>query len=81
MKQDPHWHPEGDTLYHSLQAFELARDEFPYDIEMITPAPLHDAGKAIGPQDHARAAVSALEGTLTDRECSSSNITWVLERF
>ncbi|MCO6436779.1 MAG: tRNA adenylyltransferase [Phycisphaerae bacterium] len=68
IKQDPLWHPEGDALYHSLQAFELARDEVPYDQELVAAALLHDVGKAIDPIDHAAAAVEALDGTITERE-------------
>lgn len=68
VKQDPRYHPEGDALYHSLQAFELARTEVPYDQELITAALLHDVGKAIDPHDHVAAGLEALEGTLTERE-------------
>lgn len=68
VKQDPRWHPEGDALYHSLQAFELAREEYPYDQELITAALLHDVGKAIDPRDHVAAGLEALEGTLSERE-------------
>ncbi len=68
VKQDPRYHPEGDALYHALQAFELARDEIPYDQELITAALLHDVGKAIDPADHVAAGLEALEGTLTERE-------------
>ncbi len=68
VKQDPRYHPEGDALYHSLQAFELARREVPYDQELITAALLHDVGKAIDPLDHVAAGLEALEGTLSERE-------------
>jgi hypothetical protein len=68
VKQDPRWHPEGDALYHSLQAFELAREAAPYDEELIVAALLHDVGKAIDPRDHVAAGLEALEGTLTPRE-------------
>lgn len=68
VKQRPDRHPEGDALYHSLQAFELAREASPYDAELITAALLHDVGKAIDPHDHVAAGLEALEGTLSDRE-------------
>lgn len=68
VQQDRRVHPEGDVLYHSLQAFELARDEVPYDEELITAALLHDVGKAIDPVEHVAAGLEALEGTLTPRE-------------
>ncbi len=35
VKQSPKYHPEGDALYHSLQVFDLARDELPYDEEFL----------------------------------------------
>jgi HD domain len=67
VKQNPKFHPEGDVLYHSLQAFQLARDERPYDEEFLLAALLHDVGKGIDPQDHVRAAVLALRGAVTER--------------
>ena len=67
VKQNPKWHPEGDALYHSLQVFERARRERPYDEEFLTAALLHDVGKAIEPHDHVRAGLAALDGTLTPR--------------
>ena len=68
VKQNSRMHPEGDALYHSLQAFELARDARPYDEELIVAALLHDVGKAIDPRDHAAAGLEALADTLSDRE-------------
>jgi len=70
VKQSPRWHPEGDALYHSLQVFELARDERPWDEEFLLAALLHDVGKAIDPGDHVGAAILALEGTITERTTS-----------
>ncbi len=67
VKQSPKYHPEGDALYHSLQVFELARRERPYDEEFIVAALLHDVGKAIDPHDHVFAALEALDGLITDR--------------
>ena len=67
MKQSPKYHPEGDALYHSLQVFELARDERGYDEEFLLAALLHDVGKAIDPHDHVAAGLMALEGTITER--------------
>jgi len=67
VKQDPRYHPEGDALYHSLQVFELAREERGYDEEFLLAALLHDVGKAIDPSDHVGAGLQALEGTITPR--------------
>jgi hypothetical protein len=67
VQQNPAYHPEGDALYHSLQAFELARHHVPWDEEFLLAALLHDVGKAIDPHDHVAAGLQALEGTLTER--------------
>ncbi len=66
-------HPEGDALYHSLQVFELARNELPYDEEFLLAALLHDVGKAIDPHDHVAAALEALDGFITPRTA------WLIE--
>ncbi|MFW5693313.1 MAG: HD domain-containing protein [Thermoguttaceae bacterium] len=66
-------HPEGDLLYHSLQVFELARNERPYDEEFLLAALLHDVGKAIDRREHAAAALAALEGFITPRTA------WLIE--
>jgi predicted HD phosphohydrolase len=73
VKQSPKHHPEGDVLYHSLQVFELARNELPYDEEFLLAALLHDIGKAIDPHDHVAAALEALDGFITPR------IQWLIE--
>ncbi len=67
VKQSPKHHPEGDVLYHSLQVFELARDQRPYDEEFLLAALLHDLGKGIDPGDHVTAGLEALEGLITER--------------
>jgi HD domain len=72
VKQNARTHPEGDALFHSLQVFELAREARPYDEEFLLAALLHDVGKAIDPQDHVRAGLEALNGTLTERT------TWLI---
>lgn len=73
VSQSKKWHPEGDALYHSLQVFELARDELPYDEEFLLAALLHDVGKALDPYDHVGAALEALEGFITERTA------WLIE--
>lgn len=67
VKQSPKYHPEGDALYHSLQVFDLACDELPYDEEFLLAALLHDIGKAIDPTDHVAAGLEALNGFITAR--------------
>ncbi|MFO0956728.1 MAG: HD domain-containing protein [Isosphaeraceae bacterium] len=67
VKQSPKYHPEGDALYHSLQVFELAREECGYDEEFLLAALLHDVGKAIDPGDHVSAGLQALEGAIPER--------------
>ena len=67
VKQSPKYHPEGDALYHSLQVFDLASHELPYDEEFLLAALLHDVGKAIDPHDHVAAALEALEDAITER--------------
>lgn len=73
VKESPKYHPEGDCLYHSLQVFDLARREIPYDEEFLLAALLHDVGKAIDPQDHVAAGLEALEGFITPRTA------WLIE--
>ncbi len=73
VKQSRKYHPEGDALYHSLQVFELARLERPYDEEFLLAALLHDVGKAIDPSDHVGAALQALEGAISERTA------WLIE--
>ena len=67
VKQNPAYHPEGDALYHTLQVFELARLQRPWDEEFLLAALLHDVGKAIDPADHVAAGLQALEGTISRR--------------
>lgn len=67
VKENPAHHPEGDVLYHSLQVFELARGELPYDEEFLLAALLHDVGKGIDRKEHVPAALEALEGFITPR--------------
>ncbi len=73
VRQNLKYHPEGDVLYHSLQVFDHARDELPYDEEFLTAALLHDVGKGIDIQDHVASGLEALEGTLTRRTA------WLIE--
>lgn len=67
VKQSRKYHPEGDALYHSLQVFDLASHELPYDEEFLLASLLHDVGKAIDPHDHVAAGLEALEDAITER--------------
>jgi len=73
VKESRTYHPEGDVLYHSLQVFELARGERPYDEEFLLAALLHDVGKGIDRKDHIAAGLEALEGFITPRTA------WLIE--
>ena len=73
VRPDRDAHPEGDALYHSLQVFELARQELPYDEEFLLAALLHDVGKAVDPRDHVAAALEVLDGLITPRTA------WLIE--
>lgn len=64
--------PEGDLLYHSLQVFELVRQERHYDEELLSAALLHEVGQAIDPQDPLGAALAQLDGAITER------VAWLL---
>lgn len=67
VKQPPRLHPEGDALYHSLQVFEIVREQASYDEELQLAALLHDVGKAIDAVDPRAAALEALAGLITER--------------
>ncbi len=73
VKENRERHPEGDVLYHSLQVFDLARDELPYDEEFLLAALLHDVGKAIDRLDHAAAGLKALKNFISPRTA------WLIE--
>jgi predicted HD phosphohydrolase len=73
VKENLEIHPEGDVLYHSLQVFELARQNIPYDEEFLLASLLHDVGKAIDPRDHIAAGLEALDGLITERTA------WLIE--
>jgi len=73
VKESRKYHPESDVLYHSLQVFDLARNELPYDEEFLLAALLHDVGKAIDPANHVAAGLEALEGHVTQRTA------WLIE--
>jgi hypothetical protein len=73
VKESPLHHPEGDALYHSLQVFEAARNELPYDEEFLLAALLHDVGKAIDYKNHVASGLDALGDFITPRT------VWLIE--
>ena len=73
VMQDPHYHPEGDVLYHLLQTYELAKNELPYDEEFQLAALLHDVGKGMDSGNHVEAGLQALEGHVSPRTA------WLIE--
>ena len=73
IRQNLKYHPEGDVLYHSLQVFDHARDELPYDEEFLSAALLHDVGKGIDMRNHVVAGLEALDGRISERT------SWLIE--
>jgi hypothetical protein len=66
IRQNPRYHPEGDALFHSLQAFELARAATG-DRALWGAALLHDVGKALGSAGHAVTGADLLDGIVSPR--------------
>ena len=60
-------HPEGDSLYHSLQLFDLAVKEQPYDEEFLSAALLHDVGRIGRGANPIREAAKLLHQLVTHR--------------
>lgn len=68
VQQDPKYHPEGDALFHSLQAFDLARDarEPPH---LVAAALFHDLGKSSTEGRHEHTGAAFLSHVADDRTC------------
>ena len=66
VRQDPRFHPEGDALFHSLQAFDLARRQSD-DRALWAAALLHDVGKAVSSPDHDVIGADLLDGLVAPR--------------
>ncbi len=66
VRQSPRYHPEGDALYHSLQAFDLARRATD-DRALWAAALLHDVGKAVSSPDHDAIGAEILDGLVAPR--------------
>jgi len=73
VREGPRHQPGPDALEHSLQVFDLVRDQRPYDEEFLLAALLHDVGKGIEPKDHEAAGLAALDGWITPRTA------WLIE--
>lgn len=66
LQQDLRYHPEGDALYHSLQAFNLAR-RASADRALWAAALLHDVGKAYDSFHHDEVGAALLDGLVAPR--------------
>lgn len=66
VMQNPKWHPERDALYHSLQAFEVARKLTREPLFWLT-ALVHDVGKAIDSPSHDEIGADLLDGLVPER--------------
>ena len=72
VQQDRKFHPEGDTLYHSLQVFECAWRETD-DWELAAAALLHDVGKAVDYKRHDEVGAALLDELLPPR------VVWLVQ--
>lgn len=66
VQQNPRFHPERDALFHSLQAFELARHATD-DRVLWAAALLHDVGKAVSSPEHDVIGADLLDGIVAPR--------------
>lgn len=66
VQQNPTYHPEGDALFHSLQVFDLARQQTD-DVQLWAAALLHDVGKALRCGDHDEVGADLLDGLVAPR--------------
>lgn len=72
IEQNPHFHPEGDALFHSLQVFQLAYQNS--DEPLLWAAALfHDVGKANGSKHHEQTGAEMLSGIL------DKQVVWLVE--
>ncbi|WP_237067135.1 HD domain-containing protein [Microbulbifer guangxiensis] len=72
VQQNPKYHPEGDALFHSLQAFEIARIHSPDPILWVS-ALVHDVGKAVESRGHEYIGAEMLKGVLSD------DVVWLVQ--
>ncbi len=66
VEQSRRYHPEGDALFHSLQAFKLAQ-RASSDRVLWAAALFHDVGKAIDGPLHDEVGADLLEGLICPR--------------
>ncbi len=66
VEQSRRYHPEGDALYHSLQAFDLAR-RASQDRVLWAAALFHDIGKAVDGPLHDEVGADLLGGLICPR--------------
>ncbi len=69
LRLDTTQHPEGDALYHSLQVYELALAERPWDEEFLLAALIHDVGLGIDRRHPVVATLNTVGHLLTERTC------------
>lgn len=72
IQQHPHFHPEGDALFHSLQVFQLALQDNANSI-LLGAALFHDVGKAYCSGNHDKKGAELLNGILNDE------IVWLVK--
>ena len=66
IEQNPHYHPEGDALFHSLQVFQLAHQQS--DSPVLWAAALfHDVGKANDSKNHDKVGAEMLQHVLNEQ--------------
>ncbi len=70
--QSPKYHPESDTLYHSLQVFECAYRESD-DPELWLAALFHDVGKSVDSKNHCEVGAEMVTDLFTER------VVWLIE--
>lgn len=71
IKQSLRHHPEEDTLFHSLQVFQLALADTD-DPELLAAALFHDIGKSISTRNHAEVGADQLIGIFSD------HVVWLI---
>jgi hypothetical protein len=72
----PHpFYQTGDALFHSLQAFEHAVANSPYDEELLLAALLHEVGRAVDSRDPVVTSIELLADDVSERTA------WLIENL